>query len=73
MKIPYIKENNQYINNYNIDDLLSCFIAFFITIILKKYSILKGEKYLKEVYEKIRIQNLIVINKRKYYYLLLTH
>ena len=54
MKIPYIKENNQYINNDNIDDLLSCFIAFFITIILKKYSILKGEKYLKEVYEKAK-------------------
>ena len=48
------KENNQYRNNDNIEDLLSCFIAFFITIILKKYSILKGEKYLKEVYEKAK-------------------
>lgn len=54
MKIPYIKENNQYINNDNMDDLLSCFIAFFVTIVLRKYSILKGEKYLKEVFEKAK-------------------
>ena len=52
LKIPYIKEQNQYINNDNMDDLLSCFIAFFVTIVLKKYSILKGEDYLKEVFEK---------------------
>jgi len=54
MKIPYIKENNQYINNDNMDDLLSCFIAYFVTIVLRKYSILKGEKYLQEVFEKAK-------------------
>ena len=55
MKIPYIKENNQYINNDNMDDLLSCFIAFFVTIVLRKFSILKeGEKFLKEVFEKAK-------------------
>ena len=63
MKIPYIKENNQYINNYNIDDLLSCFIAFFVTIVLRKYSILKGEKYLKEVFEKAK-KDFEVISKK---------
>ena len=52
MKIPYVNEQNRYINNYNMDNLLSCFIAFFVTIVLRKYSILKGEKYLKEVFEK---------------------
>ena len=54
MKIPYIKENNQYINNDNMDDLNSCFIALFVTIVLKKYSVLKGEKYLKEVFNKAK-------------------
>ena len=54
MKIPFIKEHNQDINNDNIDDLLSCFIAFFVTIVLKKYSILKGEKYLKEAFERAK-------------------
>ena len=63
MKIPYIKENNQYINNYNIDDLLSCFIAFFVTIVLRKYSILKGEIYLKEVFEKAK-KDFEVISKK---------
>ena len=54
MKIPYIKENNQYINNDNMDDLNSCFIALFVTIVLKNYSILKGEKYLKDVFNKAK-------------------
>ena len=54
MKIPYIKENNKYINNDSLDDLNSCFIALFVTIVLRKYSILKGEKYLKEVFNKAK-------------------
>ena len=54
MKVPYIKENNQYINNDNMDDLKSCFIALFVTIVLKNYSILKGEKYLKDVFNKAK-------------------
>ena len=54
MKIPYIKENNQYINNDSIDDLNACFITLFVTIVLRKFSILKDEDYLKEVFNKAK-------------------
>ena len=51
MKIPFIKDNNQYINN-DMDNLHAFFIAFFVILILKHYSVLKGQKYLKEVFDK---------------------
>ena len=51
MKIPFIKDNNQYINN-DMDNLHACFIAFFVILVLKHYSVLKGQKYLKEVFDK---------------------
>ena len=63
MKIPYIKENNQYINNDNMDDLLSCFIAFFVTIVLRKYSILKMENIWKKFLKKLKKISKLLVQK----------
>ena len=51
MKIPFIKDNNQYINN-DMDNLHACFIAFFVILVLKHFSVLKGQNYLREVFDK---------------------